>query len=148
MGQTLLPASKLVVLKTILAFVRAGLRKQGLMVPGTTVGLTSGQVAAKDISFPTEIFERFEVAHQTTRHPLGGRHDIVKEVGLTDVVPVEQLGEADGWLFGIGQAGLTGLDSTGFGISRRNQDDDQDEYELGEILSVRKAVGSLIHDSC
>ena len=135
MGQTLLPASKLVVLKTILAFVRAGLKKQGLVSVGTAVASGSGTIAAKDIPFPQEIFERFDVAHKRTRHPLDGQEDVLKEVNLSDIVPLEQLGEADGWLFGTGQ---TGLETTGWEIGRRARDDDQDEYDLGEVLSVSR----------
>lgn len=136
MGQTLLPASKLVVLKTILAFVRAGLKKQGLVAVGTNVASGSGSVAAKDIPFPTEIFERFEVAYNRTRHPLGGQEDTGKVVDLSEIIPLEQLGEADGWLFGTG---LTGLETTGWDIGRRTRGDDQDEYELGEVLSVSES---------
>jgi hypothetical protein len=134
MGQTLLPASKLVVLKTILAFVRAGLKKQGLVVLGTPAGHNTGvnAMAAKDIPFPQEIFERFDVAHRRTRHPLGGQEEMAKEVRLDEIIPVEQLGEADGWLFGTG----SGLETTGYEIGQRVREDDQDEYELGEVLSV------------
>lgn len=134
MGQTLLPASKLVVLKTILAFVRAGLKKQGLVVLGTPAGHNTGvnAMAAKDIPFPQEIFERFDVAHRRTRHPLGGQEEMAKEVRLDEIIPVEQLGEADGWLFGTG----SGLKTTGYEIGQRVREDDQDEYELGEVLSV------------
>ena len=159
MGQTLLPGSKWVVLRTILGFVRAGLRKQGLMVTSTTMTGGTGSVAgvaAKDIGFPAEIFSRFEVGgSRMTRHPLGGGATAAargkEEAGGKEV----RLGDGDlwedveGWVFGIGQGG-SGLDvgkdglGLGGGMARKARDDEGDEYELGEILSVSRGY-DVIH---
>jgi hypothetical protein len=152
MGQTLLPGSKWVVLKTILGFVRAGLRKQGLMVPltgGSGSGGAGGSagVAARDIGFPGEIFSRFEVGDsRMTRHPLGGGGG-----GAGAVAGKEEAGgkevrlgggdsweDVEGWVFGIGQGVDVGKEGSGGRVARKARDDEGDEYELGEILSVSR----------
>lgn len=99
MGQTMLPTSKLVVLKTILGFVQTGLRKQGL-VHGSAFKPTSH--SSSEPVFPTEIFTKFESdLGRRTQDPLGNgtsRKTDSRAVDIIDIGP-EMMGSADGWLF-------------------------------------------------
>ncbi|KAJ9119141.1 hypothetical protein QFC22_003632 [Naganishia vaughanmartiniae] len=115
-GLNLLAGSKLVILDTLLVFVRAGLGKQGFIkgddaltssAAGTEKGKGKGgrASAAKDLQFPEEIFTAFE-----SRYPTTNRISSTSGKGkprqppslpitkLSDAAFAEQGALFDGWL--------------------------------------------------
>lgn len=121
-GQSLLPTSKLVVLRALEGFARASLRKQGLL-EGTFSGLALAGLnesqggRAKEFTFPAEVFARFNpIGFGRTRSVLETRLKQARrgdrsrrgeeEINLADwqqKTDVLSGYTVDGWLVGRGQ---------------------------------------------
>ncbi|KAJ9122970.1 hypothetical protein QFC24_004008 [Naganishia onofrii] len=124
-GLNLLPGSKLVILDTLLAFVRAGLGKQGFVKGGAEGGWVGDKgkgkgaggkgVAAKDLVVPQEIFTAFEPRYPTTHRiststststPVNGKGKAKQQPPLLSIAKLSDLAFAetgalfDGWLVG------------------------------------------------
>ncbi|GHJ88879.1 hypothetical protein NliqN6_5281 [Naganishia liquefaciens] len=147
-GLNLLPTSKLVILETLLAFVKSGLRKQGMR--GSTAAREGrASTAAQDLQVPSDIFEPFQPRYPVvdrlssttttgTRQDKGKGREILPLARLSDTA-VDESGQLfDGWLVaqwdqtgcdGDTQNGLWSLAS----IGRRAED--AEEENIGQALS-------------
>ncbi|KAJ9103202.1 hypothetical protein QFC21_002625 [Naganishia friedmannii] len=142
-GLNLLAGSKLVILDTLLAFVRAGLGKQGFLKGEEEDAATAGGAkgkgkpagargsAGKDLQFPEEIFQAFQPRYPTTSRiftsststPLNGKGK-GKQQQAPPVLPIAKLSDSafaetgalfDGWLVGQFNGSAMGIDLEGDG---------------------------------
>lgn len=151
-GLNLLPKSKLVILDTLLAFVKGGLRKQGMLKGSGREGRVSA--TAQDLQFPVEIFEPFQPRYPsvdrlsaTTRYDSKGKGREVLSVSRLGDAAVAETGQLfDGWL--VSQWGdETLIDTIPDGLwnlaSIGQRGEEEGGENVGQALSVSR-TGSTV----
>ncbi|KAJ9108480.1 hypothetical protein QFC20_003386 [Naganishia adeliensis] len=140
-GLNLLPKSKLVILDTLLAFVKAGLRKQRLLKAAPVGGKDARASGIKDLQVPVEMFDPFQARYVTinrlTRSDVKGKGRELLPIARISDSAVEEIGQRfDGWLVQaweaeavLGDAGMWNLASVG------RVDEDAGE-NVGQALSA------------
>lgn len=144
-GLNLLPKSKLVILDTLLAFVKAGLRKQRLLKAAPVGGKDARASGMKDLQVPVEMFDPFQARYVTinrlTRSDAKGKGRELLPIARISDSAVEEIGQRfDGWLVQaweaeavLGDAGMWDLASVG------RVDEDAGE-NVGQALSVSRYI--------
>ncbi|KAJ9097417.1 hypothetical protein QFC19_006787 [Naganishia cerealis] len=154
-GLNLKPTSKLVILDTLLAFVKAGLQKQKF-IKGNSAQKDARGSAAQDLQFPTEIFKPFESRYpSTSRIALSARFDTKgkgKEVlpiaTISDAAFVETGGLFDGWLVSqwTDSMDLDQIDSAAWDLSSVGRQVEQEGGgDVGQALAVRTFLDLYLH---
>lgn len=140
-GLNLLPKSKLVILETLLAFVKAGLRKQGF-VKGKEGSRTA---APTDLQVPSEIFSPFQ-----PRYPIidrtsskGKAPEPIPLARLSDVAFAERGALFDGWFVGAWEGEGTMMETMEGGwdlgsVAQRGEEEGGEN--VGEALSVSSRI--------
>lgn len=149
-GLNLLPKSKLVILDTLLAFVKAGLRKQGLLKAAAAAGAGKDARGSgmKDLQVPVEIFDpfspRYPSINRLTRSDAKGKGREVMPIARISDSAGDEMGQRfEGWLVQaweaeavLGDAGMWNLASVGRGV-----DEDAGE-NVGQALSVSRCYST------
>ncbi len=139
----LLPASKLVILRTMLLFVEEGLKKQGVKIAGGSGNTKSkGEAAASsknEVDLPGGMFDAYLPSFRISKAEKSGNRDgrgipmDEMEEGAPGGMRLEGslVGRQDmGWLCDQEGMGNWGLSSLGDGGA-------QSRTDVGEVLSVR-----------
>lgn len=168
-GLNLLPGSKLVILDTLLAFVRAGLGKQGFIKDDSDATTTTEKgkgksargSAAKDLLFPEEIFAAFESRYPTTSRISSTSVNGKGKGRQAPLLPITKLSDAtfaetgalfDGWLvsqfygegMGMDMEGGAGWDLASVGrFVEAGVGGESGGDEVGQALAVRTVFFSL-----
>lgn len=135
-GLNLLPRSKLVILDTLLAFVKAGFGKQGLYRAAAAGARGAG---AKDLRLPGGMFDSF-----AGRYPCVGRLD--GKGKAREVVPIARIGEDaqgrgqlfDGWLVQAWEAVSVLEDAGMWDLSAVGKQVEESGESVGQALSVSR----------
>lgn len=151
-GLNLLPGSKRVILETLLAFVKAGLRKQGLLTGSGRDGRAAAAAAAQDLQVPLEIFEPFQARYpvvdrlaSAARYDKGKGREVLPLSRLSDAAVQEKGQLFEGWLVtqwdqtvcDAGDDALWTLSSIG------QRGEEAGDENIGQALSVRAAISPV-----